>query len=186
MAFFFDRIARLYDHVARPPDPAPLLGLLRTAPGGRVLDLGGGTGRVGQVLAGRSVTVCDLSAPMARRARDKGLLSCQGRAEALPFASGVFDAVLAVDAFHHFAGQEAAVREMLRVVQPGGRVVVVEPDIRHPVVRLVALAERLLGLTSHMRPAEDLGALFQRAGGQVVAVERLGRASFGLVVSCGR
>lgn len=185
MASFFDRVARLYDWVAHPPDPAPLLGMLDAPPGSRILDLGGGTGRVGQVLTGRQVAVCDLSGPMARRARDKGLMSCQGRAEALPFASGVFDGILVVDAFHHFAGQEAAVREMLRVVRPAGRIVVVEPDIRHPVVRLVALGERLLGMTSLMRPVEELEALFRAAGGRVVAVKRLERASIGVVVTHG-
>ncbi len=185
MPSFFDRVAHLYDRVARPPDPAPLLEMLAAAPGSRILDLGGGTGRVGQVLTGRQVAVCDLSGPMARRARDKGLLACQGRAEALPFASGAFDGVLVVDAFHHFAGQEAAAREMLRVVRPGGRVVVVEPDIRHPVVRLVAVGERLLGLTSRMRPAEEMEGLFRAAGGRVVRVQKLERASVGVVVTDG-
>ncbi|MGC8874158.1 MAG: class I SAM-dependent methyltransferase [Chloroflexia bacterium] len=185
MASLFDRAARLYDLLAHPPDPTPLLEMLGTPPGGRILDLGGGTGRVGQVLAGRHVTVCDLSGPMVQRARDKGLMSCQGRAEALPFASGTFDGVLVVDAFHHFAGQEAAAREMLRVVRPAGRVVVVEPDIRHAVVRLVALGERLLGMTSRMRPVEEMEALFRAAGGHVVAVQQMTRASVGMVVTRG-
>lgn len=170
----FSWIAPWYDILARFPDPAPLQRLLRLQAGQRLLDLGGGTGRLTQRLTGVEVVVCDLSAGMARQSQRKGLATCQGRAEALPFAGASFDAVLVADAFHHFSGQHEAAQEMLRVVRPGGRLVVIEPDIRHRAIRLVMRAERLLGMDSRLLPLDDLRALFSAAGGAVVAAEEEG------------
>jgi ubiquinone/menaquinone biosynthesis C-methylase UbiE len=76
-----------------------------------------------------------------------------------------------VDAFHHLRDHEAAARELMRVLAPGGRLVVEEPDIAHWGVKLVALAEKLLLLRSHFYPLETMRVMFDRAGGQA-RVER--------------
>lgn len=183
MPDLFNLIARWYDQLFHFLDTGPLLRLLDLAPGQRVLDVGGGTGRVAQTLEGVRVVVCDASAGMARQARHKGLLACRGCAERLPFADGAFDALLVVDAFHHFSGHGQAAREMLRVLRPGGRLVVEEPDIRQPTVRLIALGERLLGMGSRFLSLEELGVLFERAGGAVTATETGEKASVRLVVT---
>jgi demethylmenaquinone methyltransferase/2-methoxy-6-polyprenyl-1,4-benzoquinol methylase len=177
----FSRIARWYDALARIPDPAPLQRLLDLQAGQRLLDLGGGTGRMTQHLSGVKVIVCDLSAGMARQSHRKGLPTCQGRAEALPFGGAAFDAVLVVDAFHHFRDHREAAQEMLRVVRPEGRLVLVEPDIRRPFIRLVALGERLLGMDSRFFPLDEMRAMLGAAGGAVVSVEEE-RLSVRLVV----
>lgn len=165
----FDLVARFYDFFAGRPSAEPWLQDLIAGPGKRLLDLGGGTGRVSQRLAaGGTVVVCDLSPGMLAQARGKRLPACQGRAEALPFAAGVFDALLIVDAFHHFDDQQTAVAEMLRVLRPGGRLVLVEPNIRWPFMPLVSWGERLLGLHSRILPVGELAGLFAVHGGEVV------------------
>jgi ubiquinone/menaquinone biosynthesis C-methylase UbiE len=94
----------------------------------RVLDLATGGGHTALAfarLAGR-VVACDVTEPMLRAAR--GLLRDRGTAadfvagdvESLPFRDGAFDVVTCRIAAHHFAAVAAAVREVRRVLRPGG------------------------------------------------------------------
>ena len=65
---------------------------------------------------------------MAAEARRRGLTrAVVGDAAALPFADGSFDAGSADRAFQHLAEPAAALRELVRVIRPGGRLVVVDP-----------------------------------------------------------
>ena len=94
----------------------------------RVLDLATGGGHTALALASfaRHVTACDVTEPMLGAAR--GLLRARGVAatfvagdvEALPFRDGAFDVVTCRIAAHHFADVAAAVREVRRVLRPGG------------------------------------------------------------------
>jgi demethylmenaquinone methyltransferase/2-methoxy-6-polyprenyl-1,4-benzoquinol methylase len=116
--------------------------------------------------------VLDPSAGMLRQAQAKGCCRvCQGRSEGLPFPDGIFDRVLAVDSFHHFWDYGEAAREMVRVVAPGGRIVVEEPDVRRFGVKVVALMERLLLMRSHFHRPAALASLFEQAGGRVTLHE---------------
>ena len=54
-----------------------------------------------------------------------------------------------VDALHHVIHQGQTAREMYRVLKPGGRIVIEEPDIRKFGVKLIAVAEKLLLMRSH-------------------------------------
>ncbi len=67
------------------------------------------------------------------------------RAEAMPFNSDEFDAVIVSDAFHHFRNQPGAAAEMVRVVREGGGITVLELDPAGLGMRLLILAEKLLG-----------------------------------------
>lgn len=113
-----------------------------------ILDLGGGTGELGAGVAavlGVPVVVADATPQMlARVSPHPGVTVRLARAEELPFPTGHFDALLCCDAFHHFRDQSAAVREMARVVRPGGGVVVMDMQ---PTgwVHAAALLERLVG-----------------------------------------
>lgn len=100
--------------------------------GMRLLDIATGTGLVARsavrVLGDAGAVVgLDPSAGMLREAR-KALASplVQGRAEELPFADGRFDVVSIGYALRHVADLEVAFRECLRVLKPGGRLVVLE------------------------------------------------------------
>lgn len=92
--------------------------------GGRVLDLGGGAGRVAVALAARGcrVTVADLSLPMAARAHAGGFPAVQSLADALPFRDRAFDAVAMIRLLPNLTGpgRREALAEALRVLKPGG------------------------------------------------------------------
>ena len=98
--------------------------------GAKVLDVGCGTGVVALTAArrGAAVTGLDLTPELVARAKENSAVAGldiawhQGDAEALPFPDGAFDIV--VSQFGHmFAPRpEVAIREMLRVLRPGGTI----------------------------------------------------------------
>jgi 2-polyprenyl-6-hydroxyphenyl methylase / 3-demethylubiquinone-9 3-methyltransferase len=93
-----------------------------------VLDAGCGGGLVARELAAAGATVVGLdrsrgSLGVATRAAGPRFRPAQGRLERLPFADGVFDAVVAADVLEHVPDLPAAVAELARVLAPGGRLV---------------------------------------------------------------
>jgi len=163
----FGLLAPLYDRLIRTPDTETLAGLAGLPAAGRLLDVGGGTGRIAQSLVPRvgTLIVVDESWKMLSRARPKpGLNLAAAHAERLPFPSGAFDRVIMVDAFHHLEDQEGSLRELLRVCAPGGRLVVEEPDITRVGVWAIALFERLLLMRSRFRRAETIADQLRRMG----------------------
>src|SRR5262245_57946476 len=100
----------------------------RVTRGTRLLDAGCGAG-LGALLAslrGATVTALDASAGLlaVARARLPEAEVREGDLEALPFADATFDAVVAVNSVFYAADMAAALRGLVRVVRPGGRVVV--------------------------------------------------------------
>lgn len=107
--------------------------------GERVLDLAGGTGDVAALLAGRvgrtgSVVVADINRSMLGVGRERldgrGLVGnvtyAQANAERLPFAESSFDCVTMAFGLRNVTHKEAALAETLRVLRPGGRLLVLE------------------------------------------------------------
>lgn len=103
---------------------------LAVSRGDAVLDLAAGTGTSGAPLADRGVRVvaCDLSLGMLTvgKQRRPDLAFVAGDAQALPFADASFDAVTISFGLRNVPDVGIALREMLRVTRPGGRVVVCE------------------------------------------------------------
>ena len=174
---WFELLARWYDRALPFGGPEPLLRLLQLEADHRLLDVGGGTGRVSSTFSDAvRVVVCDPSTGMLAQAQAKGLRVAACQAEVLPFATGSFERLVMVDAFHHIAHQPAAAAEMVRVLAPGGRLVVEEPNLALWVVKAIALGERLLGMQSVMLSLADLARHFQEAGGAVLHQEADGGA----------
>ncbi|MEZ0093966.1 demethylmenaquinone methyltransferase/2-methoxy-6-polyprenyl-1,4-benzoquinol methylase [Streptacidiphilus sp. EB129] len=103
-------------------------------PGERVLDLAAGTATSSLPFAeaGAKVFPCDFSLGMLREGKRKHpeLPFTAGDATRLPFADGVFDAVTISFGLRNVQDTDAALRELLRVTRPGGRVVICE--FSHP------------------------------------------------------
>ncbi|RLU79513.1 bifunctional demethylmenaquinone methyltransferase/2-methoxy-6-polyprenyl-1,4-benzoquinol methylase UbiE [Streptomyces griseocarneus] len=99
-------------------------------PGEKVLDLAAGTGTscLPFAAAGAYVVPCDFSVGMLRegKKRNEWLPFTAGDAMRLPFADGVFDAVTISYGLRNVQDIDLAMREMLRVTKPGGRVVIAE------------------------------------------------------------
>ncbi|MDK8172642.1 demethylmenaquinone methyltransferase [Curtobacterium citreum] len=99
-------------------------------PGERVLDIAAGTGTSAAALAkkGAEVTALDLSAGMIAvgRERHPEITFVEGDAEHLPFDDDSFDAVTISFGLRNVNDPMQAITEMLRVLKPGGRVVICE------------------------------------------------------------
>lgn len=115
-----------------------LLASLRPAAGERILELGPGTGHYSltvarTVLPGGRLDLFDLQQEMLdhtiHRAEEEGLenlVPTQGDARDLPYGDDTFDAAYLVTVLGEVPDQVAALRELHRVLKPGGRLVVGE------------------------------------------------------------
>lgn len=103
-------------------------------PGERILDLAAGTATSSLpfAAAGAYVVPCDFSLGMLKegKKRHPELPLTAGDATRLPFADGVFDAVTISFGLRNVQETDQALRELLRVTRPGGRVVICE--FSHP------------------------------------------------------
>jgi ubiquinone/menaquinone biosynthesis C-methylase UbiE len=123
---------------------------------GDVLDLGCGDGRLTAQLMGAEANV--IAADIAPHESWSGLKRTNlrfetGDAENLRFAAGSFDYVVATNLLHHTASPARAIREMLRVRKPGGRLVIIEPNRCNPIayVHLTLFGEHDHFLTDRFR-----------------------------------
>lgn len=168
----FDRLAGVYDATLPAARKAPLEAGLRFAdrPVERLVDVAGGTGRAGAQLADeRAVIVCDASAGMLSRAT--GLDAVRGDARRLPFASGAVDAAIIVDALHHVPDPATVLADCVRVVAPGGVVVVREFDPRTLLGGGLAAGEHLIGMDSTFLTPDAVVDALTEAGGRGYLVD---------------
>ena len=151
--------------------------LLGPRPDDRVLDFAAGTCWATELLSRlgvRTVSV-DLSLEMMRRGRQRLAADSRltfrddaafvvARGQALPFADGSFDGVLCLNALHHQPSYAVALREIRRVLKPGGRAVFSEPGTAHAAQPLSAfrmreesVLEKPVSLPAIRRVAMDAG-----------------------------
>ena len=151
--------------------PKRLCEILDPKPGQRVLEVGPGTGYYALEIArwlepDGTLDVFDVQQEMldhtARRARELGLANVVpacGDARALPYADGSFDAAYLAAVLGEVPDQEAALRELRRVLKPGGRLVVGEffPDPHMILFGALCARAEAAGLRFEWRLGRRLG-----------------------------
>ena len=150
------------------------LGLLPVAPDAAVLDAGCGWGRFswglveGRGNAEERVVCVDRSEGMVGSLREEAarrghaVRAAVGEIDALPFGEGVFDLAMANFVLYFLAEPGDGVRELARVLRPGGRLLVAvhSATVRVPVIEL------------HYRALERLGVPFEPEPPSPVTLER--------------
>jgi demethylmenaquinone methyltransferase/2-methoxy-6-polyprenyl-1,4-benzoquinol methylase len=156
-----EKVRRVFDSVAERYDvmndlmslglhrlwKAFAISVARVRRGERVLDIATGSGDLAAALAPRAlpegeVWITDINRRMLERGRDRLLdeglalpaVQCDG--ERLPFPSAYFDCVTVGFGLRNMTRKDVALAEMARVLQPGGRLIVLEfSKVRQPLQR---------------------------------------------------
>lgn len=146
---------------AQGPDLVKLATLLAPFSDAVVVDLGCGAGHASFTAAKwvKKVIAYDLSAQMldvvAQAAVDKGFNNIevrQGYAESLPFEDASVDIVISRYSAHHWHDVGLALREVRRILKPGGKVVMMDTcSPGHPVLDIYLQTVEKLRDTSHVR-----------------------------------
>ncbi|HEX6886190.1 MAG TPA: class I SAM-dependent methyltransferase [Planctomycetota bacterium] len=106
---------------------ARVLAILRRLAPGRVLDIPAGTGPVTEGARAHGHDVIGLDLFPGRGQRVVGGDACAP----LPFRDAVFDAVLSLEGIEHFEDQTGFLREVARVLRPGGTLILSTPNVLH-------------------------------------------------------
>lgn len=157
----FNFIGPVYDRIFGRGSRLPILEMVDLQPDHHFLDVGGGTGRVGANLTSISpwVIIADPALRMLHQAQKKSLLAVNAVSEWLPFGDRSFERIIMVDTFHHVADHRQTLDEAWRILKPGGRLIIEEPDIHHWAVKLIALAEKLLLMRSQFHSPKIVMAM---------------------------
>ncbi len=194
----YDRAARTYDRfwAGYVRETVDLLeAVARVRPGERVLDVGCGTGAFAERLVGFdphiAITGVDVSGGMLAEARRKtagapNARFLQASAEALPFPDASFAVVVSASALHYVPDPAQGVREMARVLRPGGRLALLDWDRGR---WWMAVMDRFLTVADpahgHTLTADEIARLMTDAGLDVRVLERPRRGAWAFAVAVG-
>lgn len=154
----YDRVGAVMSFGQDPRWRRALVDEIVPRPGMRILDVATGTGMVAFALAARGAEVVGVDQSEAMLAAARGRLArtpalapritfLLGEAEALPFADGQFDALTFTYLLRYVDDRAATMRELSRVVVPGGRIAMVEFGVPgDPVLRGLWRAHTSVGL----------------------------------------
>jgi SAM-dependent methyltransferase len=174
---YFDAIAGEWDEIRRgffsDSIRTRAIALAEPRAGMLAVDLGAGTGFISEGLLdlGLRVIAVDQSpamiAELERKFAGNRLLECRrGDALDLPIADGIADCAFANMYIHHVEVPALAIREIGRIVKPGGRVVITDIDKHDHEFLRTEQHDRWLGFRR-----EDIAAWLQDAGFEAVKVE---------------
>ncbi|HYE25876.1 MAG TPA: methyltransferase domain-containing protein [Clostridia bacterium] len=163
--------------------------IARMAParGERVLDLGCGAGWATRILAravagkgekgqeGQAVGI-DISDDMIARARAasrelENIMFVWGSAQEIPWRDEYFDKVLSIESFYYYAEQEPVLRELLRVLVPGGRLFILINLYKENHYSLRWVEE--LAVPVHARSENEYTEMLRQAGFEDVQALRI-------------
>lgn len=139
----------------------------------KVLDVGCGTGFVSQLYPNFDITGIDISDGMLERNPYKHL---KAPAEDIPFDSNHFDFVVCRSLLHHLDDARLGLREMVRVLKPGGKFVCWDPNhnaLYETVRHLLQPTERFSHL-HHSFNAEELFSMIEEAGLEITEKKYIG------------
>lgn len=173
----YDHIVRLLTFGQEQKLRLATLHLAEIKPGEHILEVGCGTGTLSLAAkrkAGQQSQVVgiDIASDMIETARQKAEKAGQdvrfqvGRIEAIPFPDNQFDLVLSSLMLHHIPGDAAkqqGMREMFRVLKPGGRLLIVDatrPNNPH----LRGLSSLILGREMLAHSVEEFIPMLEQAG----------------------
>lgn len=158
-------------------------GMMDIKPESHVLDVGCGTGfaviEIARQLDRGKACGIDISPGMIEKARRNipeellGRVSFhQASADGIPYPDGEFDYILCTNSFHHYPDTQRALKEMYRVLRPGGMLVILDNATD---LSLYTWAwDRILRLfeTGHVRyyTTNELGEMISRAGYEEVCL----------------
>ncbi|MHA2401767.1 MAG: class I SAM-dependent methyltransferase [Candidatus Kariarchaeaceae archaeon] len=133
----FDLLAPIYNFLIRRRYPKEILESCEWSSSGKLLEVGGGTGRFASYFIDRvmQVWLVDPSRAMIRQVQKRynGRIKTKlGVAENLPFQSSIFDHVVISDSLHHWQEHQKGLQEVYRVIKPGGFLIIEEI---HPCTR---------------------------------------------------
>jgi ubiquinone/menaquinone biosynthesis C-methylase UbiE len=172
----FGRWASTYDRsylqrlIFEPVHQATLEAVNQALPSpGRLLDVGCGTGqllrRAAASFPDAHLVGVDPAGEMVQRARTSavgvGASFVQGAAEALPFDDANFDLVVSSMSFHHWADQQEGLREVSRVLVPGGLLALADALALGWMLRV---GLRIAGKRRRFHTPDELDAIFAKQG----------------------
>lgn len=159
--------AEVFDYFETPPPiegefwqrmHTALIKTLKLRAGMHIVDVGSGNGWVSQTLQGRNITVTsvDLSRSNIRRIREtygtEGIIAVAG---SLPVCDKSVDAVIASEVIEHLNDPQQAIREFIRIVKPGGRVVISTPYREKIKMNLCIHCNRLTPSNAHLHSFDE-------------------------------
>lgn len=164
---FFDIVAPIYE-IVHPGAKKSFLKIKKLGnfqKDDRVLDLGGGKGRIAKFFVNqlKEIIIIDDSPGMIKQCQRNSDLRCiLAKAENLPFNNNYFDKVIIIDAFHHFKDSKVVCSEIQRVLKPKGKLIIEELNSNKFFIKLFGKIENLLGMKNNFYSPESLANLFSQ------------------------
>jgi SAM-dependent methyltransferase len=159
------------------PTEASLVAATAVTAKDRFLEIGCGEGsnlfHLRELVGAARLHGVDFSFPKVRfAAQATSARTVNADAASLPYRTACFDSVLIRDLLHHVPDRERAIEEALRVLRPGGRITIIEPNGRNPLIATMALGIRAeLGML-RSTPARVVGELQAAGACDIVAEAR--------------